>query len=116
MAFRHPAACEELIIAKIQNVALSRHPACHTLVLDNAPILVRLAVLLSLGLPQKHDPADLAITRSVAGNRVGLHYSRFQSSAQKIWHRYQMLTRRRIVKKGPSEGRIREDGLAAAAV
>src|ERR1700722_17261298 len=34
--------------------------ALEALVLDDAPIAVRLAVLLSPGLPQKHDPANLA--------------------------------------------------------
>jgi hypothetical protein len=42
-------------------VALYDTAACDTLVLDNAPIVVRLAVLLSLGLPQKHDPTNLAM-------------------------------------------------------
>jgi hypothetical protein len=32
-----------------------------TLVLDHTPIVVRLAVLFALGLPQKHDPANLAV-------------------------------------------------------
>jgi hypothetical protein len=40
---------------------LLRHPAAlQALVLDVAPIAVRLAILLSPGLPQEHDPANLA--------------------------------------------------------
>ena len=39
-----------------------RHAATRdTLVLDHAPVIVRLSVLLARGLPQKHDPANLAI-------------------------------------------------------
>jgi choline dehydrogenase-like flavoprotein len=56
-----PRSLRGVDLAQIQNVALYDTPACHTLVLDNAPIVVRLAVLLSLGLPQKHDPANLAV-------------------------------------------------------
>jgi hypothetical protein len=46
--------------AQIQNVALHHPPALEALVLDDTPIAVRLAVLLSPGLPQEHDPASLA--------------------------------------------------------
>ena len=55
-----PCRLRGVDLAQVQNVALYDTPACHALVLDNAPIVVRLAVLLSLGLPQKHDPANLA--------------------------------------------------------
>ena len=41
-------------LAQIQYVTLHDAAACDTLVLDHAPILVRLAVFLPLGLPQKH--------------------------------------------------------------
>ncbi len=41
-------------LAQIQDVTLHDAAACDTLVLDDAPILVRLAVLLPLGLLQKH--------------------------------------------------------------
>jgi hypothetical protein len=46
-------------LAQIQHVALHDAPARDTLVLDDAPIIVRLAVFLALGLPQKHDEANL---------------------------------------------------------
>jgi hypothetical protein len=46
-----------------------------TLVLDHVPVVVRLAVLLSLGASQKHDGANPH--HAALGNRVGLHYSRF---------------------------------------
>jgi hypothetical protein len=51
-------------LAQIQNVPLYDTAAGNTLVLDDAPIVVRLAVLLSLGLPQKHDRTKLAACRS----------------------------------------------------
>ena len=41
-------------LAQIQHVTLHDAAARDTLVLDDAPILVRLAVFLPLGLPQKH--------------------------------------------------------------
>jgi hypothetical protein len=47
-------------LAQIQNVALHHSAAREALVLDDAPVAVRLAILLSPGLPQKHDPATLA--------------------------------------------------------
>ena len=47
-------------LTQIQNVALHHPAALQALVLDDAPIAVRLAILLSPGLPQKHDPASLA--------------------------------------------------------
>jgi hypothetical protein len=47
-------------LTQIQHVALHHSAALEALVLDDAPIAVRLAVLLSPGLPQKHDPANLA--------------------------------------------------------
>src|ERR1700722_16016026 len=46
-------------LAQIQHVTLHNAAACDTLVLDDAPILVRLAVFLPSGLPQKH-AANLA--------------------------------------------------------
>jgi len=47
-------------LAQTQNVALHHAAAFDTLVLDDASVTVRLAILLSPGLPQKHDPANLA--------------------------------------------------------
>src|ERR1700679_587245 len=47
-------------LAQIQHVALHHSATREAQVLDDAPVAVRLAVLLSLGLPQKHDPANLA--------------------------------------------------------
>src|SRR5215469_1555141 len=47
-------------LAQVQNVALHHTAACNTLVLDHAPILVRLAVFLARGFSQKHDRANLA--------------------------------------------------------
>jgi hypothetical protein len=42
-------------LAQIQHVTLHDTATHDTLVLDDAPILVRLAVFLPLGLSQKHD-------------------------------------------------------------
>src|SRR3984885_2800004 len=56
IALRHPSACDELISPK-QNVPLHHPAAVETLVLDDAPIEVRLAVLPSLDSPQEHDGA-----------------------------------------------------------
>jgi hypothetical protein len=47
-------------LAEIQNVALHHPTALQALVLNDAPIGVRLAILLSSGLAQEHDPASLA--------------------------------------------------------
>ena len=41
-------------LAQIQHVTLHDAPARDTLVLDDAPILVRLAIFLAQNLPQKH--------------------------------------------------------------
>jgi hypothetical protein len=54
---------------------LLHHPAAlQALVLDDAPIAVRLVVVLSPGLPQKHNPANLArrIQRAEWGRRSSL--------------------------------------------
>ena len=48
-------------LAQIQHVALHHAATCNTLVLDDAPIVVRLAVFLARGLSQKHDHANLAV-------------------------------------------------------
>jgi hypothetical protein len=47
-------------LTQIQHRALHHTATVETLVLDDAPVAVRLAVLLSPGLPQKHDIANLA--------------------------------------------------------
>ena len=47
-------------LPQIQNVTLHDAAACNSLVLDHTPIVVRLAVLPSRGLSQKHDPTNLA--------------------------------------------------------
>src|SRR5689334_3857865 len=44
-------------LAQIQNVALHHPPTLEALVLHDAPIGVRLAVLLPSGLAQEHDPS-----------------------------------------------------------
>jgi hypothetical protein len=54
MALRH-RSLRGIDLAQIQHVTLYDAPTRHTLVLDNAPIIVRLAILLPPGLPQKHD-------------------------------------------------------------
>src|ERR1700739_2509322 len=47
-------------LTQIQNVALHHPAALEALVLDDAPVVVRLATLLSPGLPPKHHRASLA--------------------------------------------------------
>ena len=47
-------------LTQIQNVELHHAAAVEALVLDDAPVAVRLAILLPQGLPQKHDVANLA--------------------------------------------------------
>ena len=47
-------------LAQIQNVELHHSAVLEALVLDDAPIAVRLTILPSPDLPQKHDPATLA--------------------------------------------------------
>src|ERR1700760_340632 len=47
-------------LTQIQNMTLHHPAAREALVLDDAPIAMRLAVLLSPGLPQEHDRASLA--------------------------------------------------------
>jgi hypothetical protein len=49
-------------LAQIQDVPLHRSAIVETLVLDDVPIAVRLAVLLSLGPPQEHGAATLCTT------------------------------------------------------
>ena len=61
MALRRAAACEELISPKYKNVTLHNSATGNSLVLDHAPIVVRLAVFLAWGLSQKHDPTNLAV-------------------------------------------------------
>ena len=46
-------------LAKIQHMSLHHPPVIETLVLDDVPIAVRLAVLLSLGASQEHGAANL---------------------------------------------------------
>jgi len=60
-------------LAEIQHVPL-HHPAIiKTLVLDDVPVVVRLAVLLSLGASQKHDATNLcAIRRAWESGRSSL--------------------------------------------
>jgi hypothetical protein len=48
-------------LAQVQNMALHHAAASNTLVLDHAPIVVRLTVLLARGLSQKHDPTNLVV-------------------------------------------------------
>ena len=62
-------------LAQIQNVTLHDAATCDTLVLDDAPIVVRLAVFLALGLPQKHDAES---------SRANLHVGMGRSSLQPI--------------------------------
>ena len=81
-------------LAEIQHVTLHDAAAVETLVLDDAPVAVRLAVLLSLGASQKHDAANLSASRR-AGNRVGLHYSRFRPKLTTSPFANQLLSRRR---------------------
>src|ERR1700735_5458487 len=47
-------------IAQIQDVALHNAAGPEAMVLDDAPMAVRLAILLPPGLPQKHDAENLA--------------------------------------------------------
>ena len=47
-------------LPQVQNVTLHDTATCDALVLDHAPIVVRLAVLLARGLSQKHDPTNLS--------------------------------------------------------
>jgi hypothetical protein len=47
-------------LAEIQHMSLHHSAAVETLVLDHVPVVVRLAVLLSLGASQKHDAANLS--------------------------------------------------------
>jgi len=54
-------------LAQIQHMPL-HHPAIiETLVLDDVPVAVRLAVFLSLGPPQEHDAANLMHTKPRLG-------------------------------------------------
>jgi hypothetical protein len=46
-------------LAQVENMALYDAAARNALILDHAPIIVCLAILLSLALPQKHDPTHL---------------------------------------------------------
>src|SRR5450631_2389002 len=50
-------------LAEIQHMPLYHPSAIETLVLDDVPVVVRLAVLLSLRAPQKHDAANLSASR-----------------------------------------------------
>src|ERR1700674_678171 len=50
-------------LAEIQHMPLHHPAAIETLVLDHVPVVVRLAVLLSLGASQKHDAANLSASR-----------------------------------------------------
>src|SRR5882757_6521322 len=59
------APCDRLRgvdLAEIQNVPLHHPPVTKALVLDHVPVVVRLAVLLSLGASQKHDATNLCET------------------------------------------------------
>ena len=48
-------------LAQVQNVALHHAATSNTLVLDHAPIVVRLAVFLARDLSQEHDATNLAV-------------------------------------------------------
>jgi hypothetical protein len=48
-------------LTQVEDVALHDAAAGNALVLDHTPIVVCLAILLSLGLPQKHDTTNLAV-------------------------------------------------------
>src|SRR5580765_6198281 len=48
-------------LTQVQNVALHNAAASDTLVFNNAPIFVRLAVFLAWGLSQKHDRTNLVM-------------------------------------------------------
>jgi hypothetical protein len=48
-------------LPQVQNVTLHDAATCNTLVLDHAPIVVRLTVFLARGLSQKHDRTNLAV-------------------------------------------------------
>src|ERR1700735_1809561 len=56
-------------IAQIQDVALHNAAGPEAMVLDDAPIAVRLAILLPPGLPQKHDAENLA--KGIRGGEQG---------------------------------------------
>jgi hypothetical protein len=76
MALRQADCLRGVDLTEVQHMPLHHPAVIKTLVLDDVPVAVRLAVLLSLGASQKHDATNLfAISR--AWNRVGLHYSRF---------------------------------------
>jgi hypothetical protein len=78
------------------------HPAIiETLVLDDIPIAVHLAVLLSLGASQKHDAANLSAPSRI-WNRVGLHYSRFWPKSKTSPFANQILSRLKISKSALS--------------
>ena len=111
MRFAPHRSLRGIDLPQVQNVTLHDTATCDALVLDHAPIVVRLAVLLARGLSQKHDPTNLTVRNSAPGNRVGLHYSRFQPFSNNTLHPYQILTKVSEAKLGASEGRIREDGL-----
>jgi len=48
-------------LSQVQNVTLHHAAASNTLVLDHAPIVVRLAVFLAWRLSQKHDRTNLVM-------------------------------------------------------
>jgi hypothetical protein len=48
-------------LSQVKDVALHHAAASNTLVLDDAPIVVRLAVFLAWGLSQKHDQTSLVV-------------------------------------------------------
>ena len=48
-------------LPQVQNVTLHHAATGNTLVLDHAPIVVRLAIFLAWGLSQKHDRTNLVM-------------------------------------------------------
>src|SRR5450756_348336 len=60
-------------LAEIQHMPVHHTAVIETLGLDDAPVAVRLAVLSSLGSPQKHDAANLsASSRACESGRSSL--------------------------------------------
>src|SRR5258708_15656830 len=96
-------------LAQIQDVRLHHSATVETLVLDDVPVAVRLAVLPSLGSSQEHGAGFYAHHAS-HGNGLGLHYSRFRRYSEMSFYSNQILRHREKSTNRLFRGRIREDG------
>jgi len=70
-------------LAKVEDMALHHPAAVEPPVLDDAPVEMRLPVLASFGLPQKHGERHCDTEGRVeesCSRKLGLHYSRFWRS------------------------------------